>query len=242
MESGTPFEYDDEGVLQYRFGGSVPVPYRPGYRGPIYGQAPQMFGRMFANRTGLGSIPMAGPMMQNMATRGFTRLGQFGQRIPGGRRIGNLLNRIARPVNRATGFQDRMNPRNMMMGGLRGLFGGSPFRRGQGRGGFFRNRMTLNPYEKAERLRTAGPIGPGGGLDSYGFGQSIQRPDAAGIAAGVNRQVIESLPFEQIDITDPTGDYYQLRDKATGNIFLQGRQHKDYRPRGPSLQRIGGGM
>ena len=128
------------------------------------------------------------------------------------------------------------------MGGLRGLFGGSPFRRGQGRGGFFRNRMTLNPYEKAERLRTAGPIGPGGGLDSYGFGQSIQRPDAAGIAAGVNRQVIESLPFEQIDITDPTGDYYQLRDKATGNIFLQGRQHKDYRPRGPSLQRIGGGM
>ena len=102
--------------------------------------------------------------------------------------------------------------------------------------------MTLNPFERAERLRTAGPIGPGMDMDSYGFGQSIQRPDAAGIAAGVNRQVMESLPFEQIDITDPTGNYYQLKDKATGKIFMQGRQHPDYRPRGPSLQRIGGGM
>ena len=318
MNSNTPFDYNSEGVLQYRFGGGVPVPYRPGYRGPIYGQAPQMFGRMFANRTGIGSIPIAGPMMQNMATRGFSRLGQFGQRLPGGRRIGNLLNRIARPINRITGFQDRMNPQSRMLSGIGRLFGGGRQQSGKGmlglrgKGGLlgfgllggrgsprqsarqqyggapstlgsgafasshtpkigedivtgrqdsstrnspnytgtiesgdfdiFSNQMTLNPFERAERLRTAGPIGPGMDMDSYGFGQSIQRPDAAGIAAGVNRQVMESLPFEQIDITDPTGNYYQLKDKATGKIFMQGRQHPDYRPRGPSLQRIGGGM
>ena len=86
----------------------APVPYRPGYRGPIYGQAPQMFGRMLANRTGIGSIPFAGPRMQNLMTRGFTRLGQFGQRLPGGRRLGNFLNRLARPVNRMTDMQDTL--------------------------------------------------------------------------------------------------------------------------------------
>ena len=273
MNSNTPFDYNSEGVLQYRFGGGVPVPYRRGYRGPVYGQAPQMFGRMLANRTGIGSIPIAGPRMQNLMTRGFTRLGQFGQRLPGGRRIGNFLNRIARPVNRITDMQDTLanmaNPMAMagqfaggqgrgrggplgfgLMGrrrgqgaGRGGILGLGLFGGGQGRGATGFSQMTpMERFSRQQYLETAGPIGPGMDMDSYGFGQSIQRPDAAGIAAGVNRQVMESLPFEQIDITDPTGNYYQLKDKATGKIFMQGRQHPDYRPRGPSLQRIGGGM
>ena len=249
----------------------APVPYRPGYRGPIYGQAPQMFGRMLANRTGIGSIPFAGPRMQNLMTRGFTRLGQFGQRLPGGRRIGNFLNRLARPVNRMTDMQDTLaNMTNPMA--MAGQFtagqrrGGGPLgfgimgrRRGQGTGrggilglGLFSGRRgatgfsQMSPMQRFQRqqyLETAGPISPGGGLDSYGFGQGIQRPDAAGIAAGVHRQVIESLPFEQRNISSPDGqNYYQLVDKATGNVFMQGQHHPDYKPSGPSLQRIGGGL
>ena len=123
-------------VQNMRFGG-VPVPYRRGYRGPIdpsfnYGQAPQMFGRMFANRTGLGSLPFIGRPATNLFTRGFSRLGQFGQRLPGGRQIGNFLNRIARPVNRVTAFQDRMNPQNAMTSGIGRLLGGEKQQGGQG--------------------------------------------------------------------------------------------------------------
>jgi hypothetical protein len=104
----------------------------------------------------------------------------------------------------------------------------------------------MTPMERFSRqqyLETAGPISPGGGLDSYGFGMSIQAPDAAGIAAGVERDVIESLPFEQRNISSPDGqNYYQLIDKATGKVFMQGQQHPDFKPSGPRMQRIGGGM
>ena len=231
----------------------APVPYRPGYRGPIYGQAPQMFGRMLANRTGIGSIPFAGPRMQNLMTRGFTRLGQFGQRLPGGRRLGNFLNRIARPINRMSDMQDTLanmtNPMAMarqfagrQRRGRGGILGLGFFSGGKGATGF--SQMSpMQRFQRQQYLETAGPISPGGGLDSYGFGQGIQRPDAAGIAAGVHRQVIESLPFEQLNISSPDGqNYYQLVDKATGNVFMQGQHHPDYKPSGPSLQRIGGGM
>jgi len=231
----------------------APVPYRPGYRGPIYGQAPQMFGRMLANRTGIGSIPFAGPRMQNLFTRGFTRLGQFGQRLPGGRRLGNFLNRIARPINRVSDMQDTLanmtNPMAMagqfagrQRRGRGGILGLGFFSGGRGATGF--SQMSpMQRFQRQQYLETAGPISPGGGLDSYGFGQGIQRPDAAGIAAGVHRQVIESLPFEQLNISSPDGqNYYQLVDKATGNVFMQGQHHPDYKPSGPSLQRIGGGM
>ena len=123
-------------VQNMRFGG-VPVPYRRGYRGPIdpsfnYGQAPQMFGRMFANRVGIGALPFIGRPATNLFTRGFSRLGQFGQRLPGGRQIGNFLNRIARPVNRVTAFQDRMNPQNAMTSGIGRLLGGERQQGGQG--------------------------------------------------------------------------------------------------------------
>ena len=231
----------------------APVPYRPGYRGPIYGQAPQMFGRMLANRTGIGSIPFAGPRMQNLMTRGFTRLGQFGQRLPGGRRLGNFLNRIARPINRMSDMQDTLanmtNPMAMarqfagrQRRGRGGILGLGFFSGGKGATGF--SQMSpMQRFQRQQYLETAGPISPGGGLDSYGFGQGIQRPDAAGIAAGVHRQVIESLPFEQLNISSPAGqNYYQLVDKATGNVFMQGQHHPDYKPSGPSLQRIGGGL
>ena len=261
-------------VQNMRFGGGVPVPYRPGYRGPIYGQAPQMFGRMLANRTGIGSIPFAGPRMQNLFTRGFTRLGQFGQRLPGGRRLGNFLNRIARPINRMSDMQDTLanmtNPMAMagqFAGGQRrgsggplgfgiigrrrgqgtgrgGILGLGLFRGGQGRGATGFSQMTpMERFSRQQYLETAGPIGPGMDMDSYGFGQSIQAPDAAGIAAGVERDVIESLPFEQRNVSGPYGqNYYQLVDKATGNVFMQGQHHPDYKPSGPSLQRIGGGL
>ena len=231
----------------------APFPYRPGYRGPIYGQAPQMFGRMLANRTGIGSIPFAGPRMQNLMTRGFTRLGQFGQRLPGGRRLGNFLNRIARPINRMSDMQDTLdnmtNPMAMARQfagrqriGRGGILGLGLFSGGRGATGF--SQMSpMQRFQRQQYLETAGPISPGGGLDSYGFGQGIQRPDAAGIAAGVHRQVIESLPFEQLNISSPDGqNYYQLVDKATGNVFMQGQHHPDYKPSGPSLQRIGGGL
>ena len=253
----------------------APVPYRPGYRGPIYGQAPQMFGRMLANRTGIGSIPFAGPRMQNLMTRGFTRLGQFGQRLPGGRRIGNFLNRIARPINRMTDMQDNLanmtNPMAMagqfaggqgrgrggllgfgLMGrrrgqgaGRGGILGLGLFRGGQGRGATGFSQMTpMERFSRQQYLETAGPISSGMDMDSYGFGQSIQRPDATSIAAGVNREVIESLPFQQVEniMGDDGNRYYQLVDKATGNVFLQGQQHPDYKPSGPRMQRIGGGM
>ena len=87
-----------------------------------------------------------------------------------------------------------------------------------------------------------GPIGPGMDLDSYGFGQGIQRPDATGIAEEVNRQVMESLPFYQQNISLPEGEFYRLINKETGQEIMSGRQHKDYRPKGPSFSRIGGSL
>jgi hypothetical protein len=230
--SDMPEQYNRGGFAQ-RF--QNPIPYRRDYVGP----SAQMFGKIFANRTGIGSLPGA----RNFAGRGFQMLGQGMQSLPFARGIGNLLNRAARPVNTAMGFRERMNPRNLMMGGIRGLFGGRRPERRQRRGGFFANRMTLNPFERAERLRTAGPIGPGMDMDSYGFGQNIQRPDAAGIAASVNRQIMESLPFEQID--DPSGRFYTLIDKSTGRPIMSGQHHKDYRPsytRRISSPGIGGGL
>jgi hypothetical protein len=123
-------------VQNMRFGG-VPVPYRRGYRGPIdpsfnYGQAPQMFGRMFANRVGIGALPFIGRPATNLFSRGFRGLGRLGQRFPGGSRIGNFLNRIARPVNRVTAFQDRMNPQNVMTSGIGRLFSGGSQQGGKG--------------------------------------------------------------------------------------------------------------
>ena len=79
-------------------------------------------------------------------------------------------------------------------------------------------------------------------LDSYGFGQSIQRPDATGIAEEVNRQVMESLPFYQQNISLPEGEFYRLINKETGQEIMSGRQHKDYRPKGPSFSRMGGSL
>ena len=87
-----------------------------------------------------------------------------------------------------------------------------------------------------------GPIGPGMDLDSYGFGQGIQRPDATGIAEEVNRQVMESLPFYQQNISLPEGEFYRLINKETGQEIMSGRQHKDYRPRVPSFSRMGGSL
>lgn len=87
-----------------------------------------------------------------------------------------------------------------------------------------------------------GPIGPGMDLDSYGFGQGIQRPDATGIAEEVNRQVMESLPFYQQNISLPEGEFYRLINKETGQEIMSGRQHKDYRPKGPSFSRMGGSL
>ena len=123
-------------VQNMRFGG-VPVPYRRGYRGPIdpsfyYGQAPQMFGRMFANRVGIGALPFIGRPATNLFSRGFQGLGRVAQFVPGSRRIGNFLNRIARPVNRVTAFQDRMNPQNVMTSGIGRLFGGGNQQGGKG--------------------------------------------------------------------------------------------------------------
>ena len=92
--------------------------------------------------------------------------------------------------------------------------------------GFFD--LTLTPFERAERLRTEGPIGPGMDMDAYGFGQGIRRPDARGIVESVNRQIMANLPFQQID--DPTGKFYTLIDKRTGKTIVSGRHHKDYRP------------
>ena len=258
----------------------APIPYRPGYRGPIdpsfrYGQAPQFFGRVLANQTGIGSIPFVGDKMQNLMGRGFTRLGQFGQRLPGGKRVGNALNFLLGNANRVMDFQEKVgdltNPLALArqftgrQGQGRGRGRGGPLgfgllrRRGQGtgRGGIlglglfsggrgatgFSQMSPMQRFQRQQYLETAGPISPGGGLDSYGFGQGIQRPDAAGIAAGVHRQVIESLPFEQRNISSPDGqNYYQLIDKATGKVFMQGQQHPDFKPSGPRMQRIGGGM
>ena len=276
-----------------------PVPYRREYVGP----AAQMFGNIFANRAGIGSLPGA----RNFAGRGFQRFGQGLQRLPFAKGIGNLLNRVARPVNRGMEFTQAMNPQNMMMSGIGGLFGG---RREGGRGGplgfglfggrrqprqrrggplgfgLFGGRrrrprrqqidpsmmntrsdqqdflnslsapqqisqVSANPYLADQQATMSlmaaqdpfagqGPIGPGMDMDSYGFGMNIGTPDAAGIAAGVERDVKASLPFEQID--DPTGRFYQLIDRNTGNMIMAGRHHRDHRPKGPSLQRMGGGL
>ena len=51
------------------------------------------------------------------------------------------------------------------------------------------------------------------------------------------------LAFEQRNISSPDGqNYYQLIDKATGKVFMQGPQHPDFKPSGPRMQRVGGGM
>jgi hypothetical protein len=134
--STQPDSVNKEDIPNLRFGG-VPVPYRRGYRGPIdpsfyYGQAPQMFGRMFANRVGIGALPFIGRPATNLFSRGFQGLGRVAQFVPGSRRIGNFLNRIARPVNRFTAFQDRMNPQNVMTSGIGRLFGGGNQQGGKG--------------------------------------------------------------------------------------------------------------
>jgi hypothetical protein len=134
--STQPDSVNKEDIPNMRFGG-VPVPYRRGYRGPIdpsfyYGQAPQMFGRMFANRVGIGALPFIGRPATNLFSRGFQGLGRVAQFVPGSRRIGNFLNRIARPVNRFTAFQDRMNPQNVMTSGIGRLLGGERQQGGQG--------------------------------------------------------------------------------------------------------------
>ena len=134
--STQPDSVNKEDIPNMRFGG-VPVPYRRGYRGPIdpsfnYGQAPQMFGRMFANRSGIGALPFIGRPATNLFSRGFRGLGRLGQRFPGGSRIGNFLNRMARPVNRVTAFQDRMNPQNVMTSGIGRLFSGGSQQGGKG--------------------------------------------------------------------------------------------------------------
>lgn len=252
--SDMPEQYNRGGFAQ-KF--QNPIPYRRDYVGP----SAQMFGNMFANRTGIGSLPGA----RNFAGRGFQMLGQGMQSLPFARGIGNFFNRAARPVNKAMGFRERMNPRNLMMGGIRGMFGGrggqqQPRQRGilglgffggggRGRQGQrsgatgFSQMSPMQQFARQQYLETAGPIGPGGGLDSYGFGQSIQRPDASGIAASVNRQVMESLPVQQID--DPSGKFYTLIDKQTGRTIMSGRHHKDYRPsytRRISSPGIGGGL
>jgi len=123
-------------VQNMRFGG-VPVPYRRGYRGPIdpsfnYGQAPQMFGRMFANRTGIGALPFIGRPATNLFSRGFRGLGRVAQFLPGAGRLGNALNRAATQVNRVTAFQDRMNPQNVMTSGIGRLFSGGSQQGGKG--------------------------------------------------------------------------------------------------------------
>tara|TARA_R110002012_G_scaffold239719_2_gene413763 strand:- start:46 stop:900 length:855 start_codon:yes stop_codon:yes gene_type:complete len=108
--------------------------------------------------------------------------------------------------------------------------------------------MDFNDMSQAQQMSVIdpfagqGPIGPGMDLDSYGFGQSIQRPDATGIAESVNRQVIESLPFYEQNISIPEGNFYRLIDKKTGKEIVSGRHHKDYRPRGPSFSRMGGSL
>ena len=134
--STQPDSVDKEDIPNLRFGG-VPVPYRRGYRGPIdpsfyYGQAPQMFGRMFANRVGIGALPFIGRPATNLFSRGFRGLGRVAQFVPGSRRIGNFLNRIARPVNRVTAFQDRMNPQNVMTSGIGRLVSGGSQQGGKG--------------------------------------------------------------------------------------------------------------
>ena len=237
------------------------------------GPAAQMFGNIFSNRSGIGSLPGA----RNFAGRGFQRFGQGLQRLPFAEGIGNLLNRVARPVNRGMEFTQAMNPQNMMMSGIGGLFGG---RREGGRGGplgfglfggrrqprqrrggplgfglfggrrrrqgpsrgatTFSEMGPMQQFARQQYLESAGPTGPGMDMDSYGFGMNIGTPDAAGIAAGVERDVKASLPFEQID--DPTGRFYQLIDRNTGNMIMAGRHHRDHRPKGPSLQRMGGGL
>ena len=250
--SDMPEQYARGGFAQ-RF--QNPIPYRRDYVGP----SAQMFGNIFANRSGIGSLPGA----RNFAGRGFQMLGQGMQLLPFSRPIGNLLNRAARPVNRGMEITQAMNPQNMMMSGIGGLFGG---RREGGRGGLlgglfgarrqprqrrggllglfgggrrgrqgqrrgatgFSQMSPMQQFARQQYLETAGPIGPGMDMDSYGFGQSIQRPDAAGIAESVNRQIQESLPFQQID--DPSGKFYTLIDKQTGRTIMSGRHHKDYRP------------
>ena len=127
-----------------------------------------------------------------------------------------------------------------------GLFGGG--RRGQqggqSRGATGFSQMSpMQQFARQQYLENAGPIGPGMDMDSYGFGMNIGTPDAAGIAAGVERDVKAGLPFEQRDISGPYGqNYYQLVDKATGNVFMQGQHHPDAQPTGPRMQRIGGGL
>ena len=97
-------------------------------------------------------------------------------------------------------------------------------------------------WDNPNYQRMTSAIGPGMDMDSYGFGQNIQTPDAAGIAAGVERDVIKSLPFRTENISVPQGNFYRLIDKETGNVIMSGKHHKDYRPKGPRLQNIGGGM
>ena len=112
-----------------------------------------------------------------------------------------------------------------------------------GLGLFGGNRMTLTPQQRRDKLASSGPLSPGGGLDSYGFGQAlegIRHQDMGMFLKEIDQAVKKDQPFEQIN--DPSGQYYQLVDKATGNVFLQGQHHPDARPTGRRMQGMGGGM
>ena len=113
---------------------------------------------------------------------------------------------------------------------------------------FTANPIDFNSLSEAEQMSLIdpfagkGPIGPGMDMDTYGFGQNIQTPDAAGIAAGVEREIMKNLPFETI--TDPTGRYYQLIDKESGEVVLTGETHPSLRGKSNwrTISRPGGGM
>jgi|TARA_R110001583_G_scaffold173925_1_gene328074 hypothetical protein len=105
--------------------------------------------------------------------------------------------------------------------------------------------MTVEEFMAAQDpFAGQGPISPGGGLDSYGFGQSlegIRHRDMTGILNEIDEMVKKDQPFMQID--DPSGQYYQLIDKQTGDIIMSGRHHKDHKPSmRPRMSGIGGGL
>jgi hypothetical protein len=106
--------------------------------------------------------------------------------------------------------------------------------------------IDFNAMSEAEQMSLIDPFagkgsrGPGMDMDTYGFGQNIQTPDAAGIAAGVGSEIMENLPFETI--TDPTGRYYQMIDRETGEVILTGEHHPDARGKSDWRRSPGGGM
>lgn len=236
------------------------------------GEGAKFFGNVLTNQLGLGQTPILGGASRNLATKGFGALGKLFRNVPGSRVAGNVVNRFGRLANKFMGAQQAMNPfnRNPAGGGILGLRGkGGPLGFGV-LGGRRRERQSQQAYQDltnydvnagypnpaqnsnmtVEEFMAAqdpfagqGPISPGGGLDSYGFGQSlegIRHRDMSGVLNEIDQSVRRDQPFEQIN--DPSGQYYQLVDKATGNVFLQGQHHPDARPTGRRMQRMGGGM